>query len=288
MAHPRGYSLRFVDFHLHLPSKGFLRTLRPLMRTLGSYFKAEVRERDPKEVLEELRSQGLERAVVLPIDASPITGLRGDTNEFMARVQALDEDALYCLATIRPGAASEMLRELKRAVEGLGLRGLKLHPHLQAIRPTDPRLYPVYAYLEERGLPLVVHTGITGIGAGEPGGYGIELSSAKPSEVDVIASQFPGLTIVMAHFGWPWHEEALAIALHKKNAYLDISGWAPKYLPSVVLQYMRTRLSDKFLFGSDYPMLNHARLLKELRELDLGEGVLSKLLRENALKILPR
>lgn len=276
----------FVDFHVHLPSRGFLNTLSPLLPTLSAYFRAEVREKRVEEVLRELKEGGAEKAVILPIDASPVTGLPGDSNEFMAEVQALDPELLVCFATVRPSSSSAMLQQLKAAVERLGLRGLKLHPHLQALRPTDPRLFPLYAYLQERGLPVVVHTGITGIGAGEAGGYGIELELARPAEVDRVAAQFPDLKLVMAHFGWPWHEEALAIALHKGNVYLDISGWAPKYIPAPVLQHMKSRLQDKFLFGSDYPMLKHDRLLRELAELGLGEEVTRKLLRENALRLL--
>src|SRR6266511_3617016 len=83
--------------------------------------------------------------------------------------------------------------------------------------------------------PCLFHTGTSGIGAGMPGGQGVELAYARPIHLDGVAARYPEVPVIMAHFGWPWHLEAIAIALHKTNVYLELSGWAPRYVPDEVI-----------------------------------------------------
>ena len=120
------------------------------------------------------------------------------------------------------------------------------------------------------------------------GGAGIRLDYARPIYVDNVATMFPKLKIVMAHFGWPWHEEALAIALHKANVYIELSGWAPKHIPEIVIRYADTLLQDKVLFGTDYPMIRPRRWLEEFKNLRLRDESREKILWRNAEKILGR
>jgi len=91
---------------------------------------------------------------------------------------------------------------------------------------------------------------------------------------------------VAAHFGWPWHMELIAIALHKTNVYLDISGWSPRRIPAEVIGELRGRLSGQFLWGSDFPFLTPERCLAEFDALGLPEDVQDKVLRANAARIL--
>jgi predicted TIM-barrel fold metal-dependent hydrolase len=132
-----------------------------------------------------------------------------------------------------------------------------------------------------------VHTGTTGIGAGAPGGRGLKLSYGRPvPAVDDVAADFPRLTIIAAHFAWPWHLELLAVARHKGNVYIDLSGWAPRYFPAEVIQYCNSVIPDKFLFGSDFPLLSPDRWLDEFGKLDLKDEVREKVLYRNACRIL--
>ncbi len=89
------------------------------------------------------------------------------------------------------------------------------------------------------------------------------------SKLDPVAAAHPGLTVVAAHFGWPWHLDLTAIALHKTNVYIDISGWSPRRIPAEVIREMRGRLSGQFLWGSDFPFLTPERCLTELSGLGL-------------------
>ena len=105
-------------------------------------------------------------------------------------------------------------------------------------------------------------------------------------KLDPVAAAHPELTVVAAHFGWPWHMDLIAIALHKTNVYIDISGWSPRRIPAEVIRELRGRLSGQFLWGSDYPFFTPERCLSELEALDLPAEVMSAVLHENAARIL--
>ena len=101
-----------------------------------------------------------------------------------------------------------------------------------------------------------------------------------------MAAAYPDLTVVAAHFGWPWHMDLIAIALHKTNVYIDISGWSPRRIPPEVIRELRGRLSGQFLWGSDYPLLTPERGLAEFDELDVPSEVARAVLYDNAARVL--
>ena len=107
------------------------------------------------------------------------------------------------------------------------------------------------------------HTGHSGMGSGMPGGGGIRLKYSNPMYVDDVAVDFPAMPIVLAHPSFPWQEEALSVAMHKAQVYIDLSGWAPKLFPPILVQYVNGPLRAKALFGSDYPVLTPDRWLAE-------------------------
>lgn len=59
------------------------------------------------------------------------------------------------------------------------------------------------------------------------------------------------MDLVMAHSSFPWQDEALSVAMHKPNVWIDLSGWSQKYFPKQLVQYANTLLKDRILFGSD-------------------------------------
>ena len=109
------------------------------------------------------------------------------------------------------------------------IRGLKLHPPLQQFAPNDRIAYPLYEVFAEAGLPVLFHTGHSGIGTGMPGGGGIRLKYGHPMLIDDVAVDFPELPIILAHPSFPWQDEAISVCLHKPTVYIDLSGWSPKY-----------------------------------------------------------
>jgi predicted TIM-barrel fold metal-dependent hydrolase len=221
------------------------------------------------------------KAVLLAWDAETATGRPRVPNETIAAACREFPDAFTGLGSVDPHKGSAV-REVAN-IAALGLRGVKFHPSLQAFDPSDPRFDPVWAACEDHGLLALFHTGTSGIGARQPGGQGIRIDYSHPLRLDAVAAAHPGLTVVAAHFGWPWHMDLIAVALHKTNVYIDISGWSPKRIPAEVVRELKGRLSDQFLWGSDFPFIEPERCLAELGELGIAS---ESLLLGNAARVL--
>lgn len=277
---------RVFDSHVHLPTKEFLVDAGgPFVEHGLKYFGTKDPFRSRDAMVEEYRKAGIERALLLGWDAETTSKRPRIPNETIAEWVQAHPDLFVGMASVDPHKGAKAVEELDRAVRKLGLRGLKLHPQMQAFRPDDPAYRPLWRKAAELELPVVVHTGTSGLGAGAPGGAGIHLDYSRPIHVDAVAADFPDITFLCAHAGWPWHEELLAMCLHKSNVYLDISGWLAKYLPDSVVRYANSRLQDKVVFGTDYPFFDLARCLASVRELQWKEGVLDKILWSNAARI---
>jgi hypothetical protein len=164
---------------------------------------------------------------------------------------------------------------------------VKYQPPVQGFSPNDRQFYPIWDLLQSLGAPVLIHCGTTAIGSGEPGGLGFKLGHARPiPNIDDVAADFPHLNIVAAHPGWPWTEELIAVAIHKANVSIDISGWGPKYIPAALKHDMQRRLQDKVLFGSDYPGWSPGQCCDEWEMEGFRPGVVEKLFYQNATRIL--
>jgi predicted TIM-barrel fold metal-dependent hydrolase len=248
------------------------------------YFRAQVPRKTLQEVAAEYRKLDI-LGVLLAWDAETATHRPRLSNEYVAQAVADFPDSFVGFGSVDPLKREEAVNGIDRIKE-LGLKGVKFHPSIQRFAPDDERFWPIFERCEQLGLIGLFHTGTSGVGAGMPGGQGIRLDYCRPIRLDTVAAEFPSFQIVAAHFGFPWHDEMLAIALHKTNVHVDISGWAPRYIPASVVREMKGRLQDQFLFGSDYPFIRPERCLAELEELELPETVLRKVLLENGLKLL--
>jgi predicted TIM-barrel fold metal-dependent hydrolase len=276
-----------IDVHVHVATGDRLRgeaadtATQAAARAYFGAARAHVTADEVAEMYRGLRA----RAVIFDVDTEARTG-RKVSNDDIADAVKRHPDVLIGFATVDPWRANSAIREVRRAVEVLGLRGLKLHPGIQAFAPNDHRFYPLYEMCANLKIPIIFHTGMSGIGAGMPGGDGIRLKYTQPLLLDDVAVDFPQLTIIGAHPSWPWQEEMLAIARHKSNVYIDLSGWAPKYFPPSLVQQANSLLQDKCLFGSDFPLIPTERWLKEFGELPLKDSVRPKILRTNAERVL--
>lgn len=224
--------------------------------------------------------------VLLAWDAETHTGRPPVTNDYVADVVRRYPDRFIGFASVDPWKGALAVRELERAVKTLGLRGLKCHSIAQAFYPNDRRFYPLWECCASLGIPVLFHTGMTGVGAGVPGGDGLKLKYAQPIFLDDIAADFPQLTIIGAHPSWPWQEEMLAIAVHKTNVYIDLSGWSPKYFSPSLVRYASTILQDRVLFGSDYPFLTPERWIADFEKAGFKPEVWNKILLTNAQRLL--
>src|ERR1019366_9381841 len=99
-------------------------------------------------------------------------------------------------------------------------------------------------------------------------------------------AHYPELKIILAHPSVPWQEEALAVATHKPNVYIDLSGWSPKYFPEILIRYINTLLRDKMLFGSDFPLITPERWLADFERLEIRDEVRPLVLKQNAARLL--
>ncbi len=252
---------------------------------MAGYFKAGEIAHSPAQMYEKYRALDI-FGVIFSIDSETHQGGRFVGNDYVADVVRSYPNQFLGFASVDPWKGALAVKELERAVKELGLRGLKLHPIAQAFFPNDTRFYPLWEKCQELGVPLISHTGQTGVGAGKPGGGGFKLKYAHPLHLDDVAADFPDLIIIMAHPAVPWQEEQLAVAMHKANVYIDLSGWSPKYFRPVLVQYANSILQDKVMFGSDYPVLQPERWLKDFETIAIKEEVRHKILLENARKLL--
>ena len=225
-------------------------------------------------------------AVIFPVDAELTTGHPAFSNEEIADTAARNPDVLIPFASVDPWRGVAGIRATRRLVAEHGVRGFKFHPTMQAFARSDRRHYPVWDELQTLGVPALFHTGQTGIGAGIPGGRGLKLRYSNPILLNDVAADFPGLTVIMAHPSVPWQDEAISVATHKPNVFIDLSGWSPKYFPPQLVRAANTLLRNQVLFGSDFPMLTPERWIKDLEQIEIRDEVRPLIMKDNAIRAL--
>ena len=224
-------------------------------------------------------------AVVFTIDARTASGHQPNSVEELIEGAARNNDVLIPFGSVDPwdDAAARRVGEL---VDHHGARGFKFHPSLQGFEPNDRRFYPVYEAIAAAGVQALFHTGQTGLGSGLPGGYGIKLRYSDPMLLDDVAADFPELTVVMAHPAVPWVDAQIAIASHKANCFIDLSGWSPKYYPPQLVRALGRQLRTKALFGTDHPYIRLERWRRDFEALGVDADALRSILKDNAARIL--
>jgi len=274
-----------IDCHVHPNAKEHEPSDGEYVAVAKKYFKTDVGGFVSLDEMAEMYRSKKMMCVLLGKDARTNTGLPPITNDSIAEAVRNHPDTFIGFGAVDPYMGKWSADEVAHIAE-LGLRGLKFQQIFQGFFPNDQRVYPIYEAAQKAGLVVLFHMGTTGIGAGAAGGMGLRLKYGQPIYIDDVAADFPNLTIIAAHPGWPWSDEVLAIAMHKANVFVDMSGWAPKYFPPNFVQYARTLLQDKMLFGSDWPMLTVERWQKEFAEYHFPESVVQKIMLGNAKRVL--
>lgn len=276
-----------IDVHTHaeVSDDGHLSLSDELEAAKAAYFGADAKPPTIDEMAAYYRERRI-AAVVFTVDAQAATGHAPIPNEFVAEACARHDDILIPFASLDPHRGAAAVNEAKRLVEDHGVRGFKFHPSIQAFWPSDRLAYPLYEAIESLGVPALFHSGQTGIGSGTRGGGGIRLKYSNPLELDDVAVDFPDLTIICAHPSVPWQDEALAVATHKPNVYIDLSGWSPKYFSPQLVRHANSILKRKVLFGSDYPVITPDRWMADFEKLDLKPEVVPLIMKENAARVL--
>jgi len=275
-----------IDVHTHA-WKSALKVddkLTESQEAMGRYFRYQPQHQTVPEMAEMYRKLKM-AFVVFTVDAEKGASRR-ITNEEIAELAHKESDVAIPFASINPHRGKEGVREARRLIKDYGVKGFKFHPTVQEFYPNDRLAYPLYEAIAEARLPALFHTGQTGVGAGTPGGGGLRLKYSNPLYLDDVAADFPDMPIILAHPSFPWQEEALSVATHKPQVYIDLSGWSPKYFPPILVQYANTLLKNKILFGSDYPVIAPEKWIEEFEKLPIKPEVRPLIMKENAARLL--
>ena len=224
--------------------------------------------------------------VMFGVDSESQLGRRRIPNEEIAEAAQKNPDIMIAFGSIDPHKGKMGAREARHLIEEHGVKGFKFHPTVQGFHPYDRMAWPIYEVINEYKLPAVFHTGHSGIGSGMRCGGGLRLEYSNPMHLDDVAIDFPDMQIIMAHPSFPWQDEALSVAMHKPNVWIDLSGWSPKYFPKQLIQYANTLLKDRVLFASDWPLIAPDRWLKDAEEAGFRPEVMPALLKGNAMRLL--
>lgn len=213
------------------------------------------------------RKAGIDRAVVFSVATS--VAQVGSINRFIAGLVENSNGAFTGLGALHPDSPTQ-----KEDVDGLvalGLKGVKLHHDVQGFRLDDPRCMRIYALLEERGLPLLLHTG------------DVRYDNSNPNRLKPILNAFPDLTVIGAHFGgWSrWADSAEELAGYP-NLYVDCSSSLYALTPETARDIVRAYGADRVLFGTDYPMWDPAEELERFARMGLTEEETERILWKNA------
>jgi hypothetical protein len=228
-----------------------------------------------ESTLAALDQAGIDRALICAW-----SGPRGAliTNDEVAAFVAAAPERLVGVASVDLRRPMDGVRELRRCVRELGFKALRMLPWLWELPPDDRRYYALYAECVELGIPFCLQVGHAG-----------PLMSSEPGRpipyLDRVACEFPELTIVGGHIGYPWTAEMIALATKYPNVYIDTSAYKPSRYPSELVAYLRGHGREKVLFGSNYPMILPADCLAQLDRLELDEETSSRFLSQNARRV---
>lgn len=256
----------------------------PYEEAAGKYFKTGKRP-TIAETIAYYREKKI-GLVMFTVDTEFEIGNRRIANEEIAEAARDNADMMIAFASIDPHKGKMGVREARALIESGAVKGFKFHPTCQGFFPNDKMAFGLYELISHYKLPAIFHTGHSGIGTGMRGGGGLRLKYSQPIHLDDVAVDFPDMTIILAHPSWPWTAEALSIALHKPNVYIDLSGWMPKYFPPEIVQYANGQLKHKMLFGSDFPLIQPDRWITQFREAGFKEEVHDLILKQNAIRAL--
>ena len=211
-------------------------------------------------------------------------------HDYSFEVQRRHPDVIFGhWLSLDPRLGKEAIREFERArAANAGFIGFGIIGQLKGgSPPSDPIWDPFYKASIDANAPVLIHTGLTGIGQGFRGGRGIVLDDGHPRHIDRVAARFPELNILAARPAFPWQEEMIAVLLHKGNVHYELHGWSPKTFPPALRKEIGGRLQDRIMFGCDYPVLKYEMMVERWRGLGYSEAVLIKILHGNAEAYFP-
>jgi len=279
--------IKGIDFHTHpLLVREMIARHPGLARAARETYYIGNNFQPLRSFLMELDVAFLEKAVVLPMDATTSRGETVYSNEEIAELCAMS-DRLIGFASVDPHDAGAP-GKLTGAVEKLRLKGLKLAPPLQEFEPAGRAYYPIYECAQGLGIPVLFHAGMSW----EPGS---RLKYGHPLQFEDVAADFPKLNIVLAHLAWPWVTDAVALALKYPNVHLDTSALYfdnPRdfltfaMTHQIPLTVFERSLRKQLLFGSNYPRVEIKNMARAVRGIGFSDECLDLVMGLNAERLL--
>lgn len=277
--------MKFFDCHSHWATeKGHIfRTPEELARqekiwrTRGRYWGEE-------EMIDTMRAN--EARVILDLAWTrnlPIEEMRSH-HDYAFEVTRRNRDVIFGhWLLFDPRRQAESLDEYRRARNAdAGFIGFSISGSSTGVPPSDPRWFPFYELAIETRAPVIMMVGLTGIGQGTRGGYGMILDHNHPRHVDFVAARYPELDILAARPAYPWQDEMIAVLLHKANVTYELHGWGPRRLSEGLVKEISTRLQDRVMIGCDFPVLEYPKVSADWASLGLSDEVLRKVMYRNA------
>ena len=264
-----------VDAWIQHPTAEFIRD--PMFAALRRWLRLD---QVPDHIPPELTLGALEAARIDRALVSAWWGPRGPLlpNDGVAALVQAHPERLSGVASVDLHRPMDGVRELRRCVRTLGFKALRVLPWLWGLPPNDRRYYPLYAECIELGVPFCLQVGHAGpLLPSEPG---------RPIPyLDEVACEFPELTIVAGHVGYPWTDEMISLATKYDRVHIDTSAYKLRRLPPVLADYIRGRGRTKVLFGSNHPMLLPTQALEGLDTLGLDAEATDLFLGGNAVRV---
>ena len=276
---------KFIDAHVHPPVAAFLDgPIGPYLGGLRDFMDNPIEAQSPEQIAEFYRSREA-KAVLLGWNSRPGSGYRSLGNREIKALVDAAPDVFFGFGAVEPTGGAGAVAAVHQAAR-MDLSGLAFHPASEQTTPTEREARQLWETTAEHGMISLIHTGFTRLGAGLAGGGGVTLEPARPIHVDRLAALYPEMKIILAHTGPLWLDEALAVAIHKSNVHLCLSGVAPSAMDAELLELIAGPLSSRVHFGSDYPFGDPDAWLAEWAGLGLPEEVNQAVLVDNVSRLL--
>ncbi|MEC7804658.1 MAG: amidohydrolase family protein [Pseudomonadota bacterium] len=245
---------------------------------------AEMRGGVPIETyLEKMDRAGIERSLLIAVRAGDIN-IKGGFEIPYKTVHDICQkypDRFSGLAGVDPFRGMQGLRELERAVTEYGFVGAHLYPHWCGLPPDHAKYYPYYTKCAELDIPIMMQVGHNLV-------YSRERrlpSVGRPICLDQVAIDFPELKLLGIHIGVPWTDEMISMCWKHENVFTAGDAYAPKYWPESFVHYANSYGKEKVLFGTDWPVIDPERAVKEIDELGFRDDAKQLLMRDNAMRV---
>ena len=233
------------------------------------------------KVVEGMQRRGVERAVITGRDCEVTYGFPSNNNSVLEFVKSYP-DLFVGFWGIDPHKGMKAVHEIVHAVETLGMRGIATDPYLAHIPPNEARYYPLYTKCAEMDIPVFITM------APPPQVPRSVIDYVDPRHVDIVARDFPELTIIMSHGGYPFVNEAIFACMRNANVYMDLSEYELAPMGDVYVQALNTAIGDKVVFASAHPFVEQAEAIDIYAKMNLKDDVRRKVMYENACGILDK